>query len=195
MTVPTCLALWLGSLQTRIECQEKRVHKTFWHPKCMKESFLVPRRAIKIMHECICHILHTRTSAPIHIAAQIKTLPSTGPKKKWVKEETNAASHFYGSIHVTTEVSSGCWQLVVDNQLSSCASFSSTSPSPSSSSLLCIENAVIVTSCLQCPPRRLHAHTHTHLTLPHTHTHVSTCAKLHSGLRLALGRLCVGVCR
>lgn len=38
-------------------------------------------------------------------------------KKREYENETNAeASHFYGSIHVTTEVSSGCWQLVVDEQ-------------------------------------------------------------------------------
>lgn len=92
-------------------------------------------------------------------------------KKREYENETNAeASHFYGSIHVTTEVSSGCWQLVVDEQNFptfppkkkksgktippptthfSWASFSSTSP-------LCIENAVIVASCLHALCSHVH---------------------------------------
>lgn len=81
------------------------------------------------MHECICFISPYPPPASAFSWPNIKKCrtPLTSQKKckktyrkgerKYENETNAAASHFYGSIHVTTEVSSGCWQLVVDKQL------------------------------------------------------------------------------
>lgn len=69
---------------------------------------------------------------------------------------------------MTTEVSSGCWQLVVDNQLSSCASFSSTSPPlpPPSLSLAPAAQPAVHRICRYCYQLSKAPHTHTYTASP-----------------------------
>lgn len=124
------------------------------------------------MHECICHILHTRTSAPIHIAAQIKTLPSTGPKK--MGKRGDECSVAFLRLH-SCDDGSVKWLLATRRRQPTLIL-----------RVLFVNVAVAVVvlaalhrKCRYCyqlstmspPAACMHTHTRTHTSPSHTHTH------------------------